>query len=108
MNGINGRIEEYDSCIPCAMSREFQKETGLIVEQADCNVFSVLYYPNCEVYVYVATSEKYANAKTTTDEMIKIVDCENVDFSKTVSNLNWLIPMAIVAGTNNMISRVYF
>ena len=90
------------------MSREFQEETGLIVEQAKWNVFSVLYYTNCEVYVYVATSEDYLNVKTTTDEMIKIVDCENIDFSKNVSNLNWLIPMAIVAGTNNMISRVYF
>ena len=90
LNGIGGKIEEgelpYD-----AMVREFKEEAELEIK--DWTEFCILTdNREFEVYCFYAMSD--LTPKTMTDEEVIHVEISSLP-SNTITNLNWLIPMAL-------------
>ena len=93
LNGIGGHVEETDIHFHAAMVREFQEETGLLVERWDhfvtlgrendflCACFRAFGVPLDEI-------------QTMTDETVKVFPVHNLSVG-IVSNLRWLIPLAL-------------
>jgi 8-oxo-dGTP diphosphatase len=120
LNGIGGHVDRWrhqpgcptESLIPCdqmnydpctcggetpdqAMQREFREETGLNLDAWE--KFTVLEGYSFRVHFYrrFVTSETLYQAKSMTDEEVRIVDVKDIPVLSTIPNLRWLIPMAL-------------
>lgn len=100
-NGVGGRIEENETPGD-AMSREFMEETGVLIN--DWKEYAIL-DGDCIVYVFSASSEKYDEVKTQTDERIEIIYTFEVSTLKIMPNLRWLIPMALDANHIHCVAK---
>src|SRR5258708_1652176 len=93
LNGIGGKVEK-DEYASSAMVREFREETGMITREHEWEYFSLMTNSQFIVYCYVAYGD-LSLLKTTTEEEIKIVSLSLLSTLDTLSNLSWLIPMAL-------------
>jgi 8-oxo-dGTP diphosphatase len=95
LNGIGGKIEDFDISPIDAMVREFKEETGVyttpddwnkVLEMKEDGVFSIM--------VYSMFDDVIRNAKTMEDEVISLEEVHDVIYGQinTISNLRWLIP----------------
>lgn len=91
-NGVGGKIEPNEEFTD-AMVREFYEETGLTIEKNQWNCFALLTNDDWDVWFFKTTSFEYLNAKTTTEEIVAILDT-TLPIDNTVPNLKWLIPMS--------------
>jgi 8-oxo-dGTP diphosphatase len=89
-NGVGGHIEG-DEGAHSAMVREFEEEAGITIPV--WNLFCTLKNEGWTCYFFYAVSEKYYEAATNTDEEISIIDVDDIQYSKVIDNLKWLIPM---------------
>lgn len=99
LNGIGGKIEEGETPIQ-AMIREFEEEAGLYIE--DWKQFAIMQGNDWKVYCYKAFSERIWDYSTMTDEIIYtkwIEDLHKNPFNY-ISNLQWLIEMALDGNDN--------
>ena len=92
LNGIGGHIEDFDENPHAAMVREFQEETGTLVES--WNRFAIMGTDRWNVYVYSAYNVPLHELKTTTDEEVDTFNAYNLP-EDTLFNLRWLIPLAL-------------
>ncbi len=92
LNGIGGKIEDNETAID-AMCREFKEETGLVI--SDWKPFTRLSGNGWTVEFFHASAENYREAQTTTDEKVEIIYVDDLRFMSPISNLLWLIPMAL-------------
>ena len=92
INGIGGKINLGESPAE-AMKREFLEEAGLEIN--NWKHFLTLSNELWEVEFFFATSENYALASTQTDEGIEIHYTFNLYEIEIISNLKWIIPMAM-------------
>lgn len=92
-NGIGGKVEEDDLSYNHAMAREFGEETGYETDAKDWRLFLCMSNSQFEVYTFVAIGNVDL-VKTTTDEIVRVVDVASLSEYQTIQNLKWLIPMA--------------
>lgn len=91
LNGIGGHVEVGETPIQ-AMTREFSEETGARVDS--WKKYAVMKGANWVVHVFKAFSNDVFNVKSITDEQVIICNPRDIKFDM-VSNLDWLIPMAL-------------
>lgn len=94
INGVGGKIELGESPEQ-AMSREFHEETGvkIIAEQWLC--YCVIRRPAkyC-VYFLMCIDDNVYNVKSVEKEFVGVYKTNDLPFN-VISNLRWLIPMAL-------------
>jgi 8-oxo-dGTP diphosphatase len=100
LNGIGGKIETGEDPID-AMVREFYEETGVSTESKQWQTCAVLgSKPDAQtqwhMHVYSLRGLDLQRLKSTTDEQIEIHRVgSSVIATEGISNLAWLIPLAL-------------
>ncbi len=107
-NGVGGHVEPHERGYD-AMIREFQEETGVLVN--DWHKFGLmlgLEEPCWDCELYAATSDKIWDVTATTDEAVQTFTVSYVSGSmkdnmifKTIPNVRWLVPMAVESLTSD-------
>ncbi len=91
LNGVGGKIEPGEAPMK-AMIREFEEETGMLVEDWENTV--VLSGPQYQIYFFRSFG-KIDEAETTTNEVVIPVRLSGWNMCKIIPNLNWLIPLQL-------------
>ena len=91
-NGIGGHIEVGDRTPLIAMIREFGEEAGLTV--TNWKEFAGLQGPSWFVHFYWGIGD-LRKIRQLTDESIEIFEIHELTELNVISNLRWLIPMAL-------------
>lgn len=106
LNGIGGKIEPFETSLDC-MIREFKEETD--VKVTNWNHFMNKVGDDFEVYCYYAfdDNDSFFNLKTTTDEKVIFAPINRLREFKTLSNLQWMIPMIFEANLRFPINVKY-
>ena len=97
LNGVGGHIERTDDHPHAAMRREFLEEAGLDV--ANWRAFARMEGEHFCVHVFRVTLDRLEDAKTQTDEPLVIVPVRRLECEPVISNLPWLISLALDLGT---------
>jgi len=98
LNGVGGKIEPTDRMPVDAMVREFDEETGVLLEKEMWKCFGTISFGEREedlIYLYVARAE--ISPKTVTDEEVFVFDHRIVSEKETTKNLPFLVEMALCA-----------
>jgi 8-oxo-dGTP diphosphatase len=93
-NGVGGKIEEDEKSCD-AMSREFEEETGVIINAEQWIHFSNIHRPNFyNLDLYYAHSDRAFDVKTIEKEEVHLVKVSDLP-KNIIPNLQWLIPLAL-------------
>ena len=95
LNGIGGKIEETDKSYVKAMIREFKEETGYSTDINDWQNYFILGNPDWQVNVFRMFNCDLDKLRSKTDEKIEIVYIDILHSKPRISNLDWLIPLAL-------------
>lgn len=93
-NGVGGKVEigeNYED----AMVREFKEETGVETSIYDWTRYMYMCGEGWEVNVFYSVDNRYDVSKTSTEELVERWRVDQVPHMNAISNLSWLIPMAI-------------
>lgn len=91
LNGIGGKLELGETSLDC-MIREFREETGHI--HVGWKHFATMQNPEFKVFCFVGFGDVDA-LKTTTEEEIVIINVDEVRNHNTITNVRWLVPIAL-------------
>ena len=91
LNGIGGKIE-FDEHPLTAMIREFEEEAGPYIINWRC--FAVMTLKNGNK-IYFYTSHEIAEVESKTDEEVSWYPVAHLRQYGVLSNLNWLVPLAL-------------
>jgi len=96
LNGVGGKVETIDKSFQHAMSREFKEETGVLIEPENWKYFAEMldYEGNFYVSCYKFIGDVDA-VKTMEKEEVAVYNVDDISWLKTISNLKWLIPLAL-------------
>lgn len=92
LNGVGGRVREGEPPMQ-AMIREFEEETG--VREENWESLCALKFKKGLIYFYYTFSNQAMDVKTMESEEVRTWDASLLYMLKTVSNLQWLIPMVL-------------
>jgi len=93
-NGVGGKIEENEKSCD-AMSREFEEETGVVINAEEWVHFSHIHRPGFyHLDLYYAHSDLAFDVRTIEREEVHIVEVSNLP-TNIIPNLQWLIPLAL-------------
>lgn len=92
LNGVGGKIERGETSL-AAMQREYLEETGDAIQPV-WHLFVTLVLEKAIVHFFKAHSFETA-AHTTTDEEVFVLDYNICRTRACISNLHWLLPMAL-------------
>lgn len=100
LNGIGGKIEEYDSTPYHAMTREFFEESNIKTVKESWYEFAKLDSPYFELHCFVGFFEQsyLETFENVTEEeifMVNVADLFNQQFNGCISNLKWLIAICL-------------
>lgn len=107
LNGVGGKIEEKDCNdyhLPKnnAMVREFEEETGVTTFPDNWRHFATLKGNEWSVYCMLQFNTAAVNkVRTTTSEKIIVPHLWELESYPILSNLRWLIPMALDKNMGN-------
>lgn len=110
-NGLGGKVEETDSTIHYAMEREFLEEAGILIPAQQWHLFNISGNAHFELNVFWATSPYLEEHISMTDELVSLENIEHLyktQFAGCVSNLSWLISMALDKDINHILSHVTY
>lgn len=91
LNGIGGKIEDFDTSPKAAMIREFEEEAGVTTEWKS---YAAMLGPDWSVECF-ATHGDLSELVSKTDEKIEVSDVANLLRRDMIENLPWLIAMAV-------------
>ena len=97
LNGVGGHVTDKETPLE-AMIREFREEAGLEITTWEryCTLVGVREERPWEVRFFRAQIDTpLCVVRSVTDEKLQVVSVEYLHHFKTLSNLQWLIPMAI-------------
>jgi 8-oxo-dGTP diphosphatase len=105
LNGVGGHIEDNESPDQ-AMSREFLEETGLTITR--WNLLAKLFVSETDAlcWCYWAVDWNIDDCQSVTDEKVLIVPARELP-DNTITNLRWLIPLAIHEGGITDVPEIY-
>lgn len=92
LNGIGGKIEDGETPL-FAMQREFEEETGAVVE--DWHHFAALFHSGHIIHFFVSFEQDTVKLNSTTDEKVGWYLVSNLNSQPIIGNLKWLIPLAL-------------
>lgn len=100
LNGIGGKIENYDSTPYHAMTREFFEESNIKTTKEAWYLFAKLDSPYFELHCFAGFfEEEYLKTfEDMTEEKIQLVNVQdlfNNQFEHCISNLKWLISICL-------------
>lgn len=105
LNGIGGKVEKDEYGVD-AMVREFREETGSLTQEHEWKHFATMTNSQFIVWCYAAYGD-LGLLKTTTEEEIVIGETELLCNENVLSNLHWLIPMALDCDKFNIVEIEY-
>lgn len=94
-NAIGGKIESTDASPKEAMIREFLEETGFQTKESDWKSFLTLAGNEFQVEFFCSFQGAMPSLRTMESEPICILDRDRVTVDNSLSNLQWIIPMAL-------------
>jgi 8-oxo-dGTP diphosphatase len=97
LNGIGGKLEERETPY-LAMVREFEEEAG--VEILDWKRFARMQGEEWEVTCFLAFDARVRDIKSMTDEHVMVISVKLLHLFPHISNLDWLIPLALDQGSS--------
>lgn len=93
-NGIGGKQEKGETSVQ-AMVREFEEEAGIKTEACDWRpLINMVQSHEWDVKVFYCYDNNLFNFKNKTDEKCMVCNPDKLP-SNIVSNLKWLIPLAL-------------
>jgi ADP-ribose pyrophosphatase YjhB (NUDIX family) len=95
-NGVGGKVAPLEGQWD-TMAREFKEETLVDTEPSDWIFYAVLEGEKFKVLVFYTFSDKVWDVKTATKEPVDVFKVQEVTTLRTITNLQWLIPMALAA-----------
>jgi len=96
LNAVGGHLELYDASPLDGMVREFHEETGVFIAPKEWKQFGRLGDDiNYDIKLFKAFTDNIYDVKTVTDEEINIFDVTTIPFTECISNIAWLVPMAL-------------
>ena len=104
LNGVGGKIEDFDNIPLDAMIREFKEEAGLTIKYWHHAVSLKGIREGKEEYTvefFYSLNDEIHNAVQTTDEELVLINVSDLQESNVIINLNWLIPLCL----DNMILK---
>lgn len=107
-NGVGGKIEASESGHE-AMAREFEEETGLKTYESNWRKYGKMTGVDWECELFYVVDDRLTNVHTTTAEQVSVVKVDDIMDGQiaTISNLPWLISMAIDDQHGNNSGRIY-
>lgn len=97
LNGVGGGVWENENDYE-AQVREFHEETGVKTINLDWQMYAIMHSPNFIIYCYYCVSDRiFKEAKTVESEKVVKIKVKNLPKYKTISNLKWLIHLALNA-----------
>lgn len=94
LNGIGGKVEPGEESLD-AMVREFKEETGVQTHIDDWDYFLTMSGEDWRVYCYRSFGDEVFEVATQEEEEVKLINMNELSEWKTISNLQWLLPMAL-------------
>jgi 8-oxo-dGTP diphosphatase len=94
LNGIGGKIEPRETPL-AAMVREYEEETGITTTETDWSEFCIMHGPGWRCHCFKAFTDEIFWAQKLTDEMPIAVDLDRFDDYTMISNVPWLVQMAL-------------
>ena len=94
LNGIGGKVEDYDKDAYHAISREFMEETGLLILPENWNKYGVMEGKYFYVSLFWCFSDKLSSAQSITDEVVSLEEIQYLlekRFKVCIPNLSILI-----------------
>lgn len=104
LNGIGGKIEEGETP-ELAMIREFLEETG--ERFSAWRKFAIMFGSEWECHCFCGfNSDSHWNARTMESEIVIRIPVDKLNTAKCVSNLPWLISLALDLNHGNKLPFV--
>lgn len=94
LNGIGGKFEETDKSIKDCAIREFEEETGVLLEKQNLYYIGENYGNTYSVDVFTIKTDKIFQCKTIEKEVVKILKLDDLKTQKTIDNVPILIDLA--------------
>jgi 8-oxo-dGTP diphosphatase len=94
LNGVGGKIEDGETAL-AAVRREFLEETGVDTSLIEWRPFCEMFGNDWVVYCFMARDREWHKVGTTTPEKIICVSVKELRTLSCVSNLYWLVQMAL-------------
>lgn len=95
LNGIGGKVEEYDESIYHTMRRECREESSVDIVEENWDYFLRLVGDTWVVHFFRTLHKDLSQFKTMTQEKIEITKVQDTQSINCVPNLRWLIPLAL-------------
>lgn len=103
LNGIGGSMMDGEAPV-LAMAREFEEETGVALHAPHWQEYAVLVGVAFHVHTYRAFNDRVHDVRSATDERVLLINVVDAPSHNVLSNLRWLIPMALDKGEHDRIA----
>ena len=111
LNGVGGKLEDFDLSFKHAMTREFLEEVNINTTLDDWQYFAKMQGNNFEVEIFYSKLSDFSSLKQNTHEkplFMGINQLFNKKFDNCINNLIWLVPMAMDASKTKIQSNINY